>query len=89
MRNATNEGQMGHIPADDEVCDDCGYNLAEEYEREQEQKEELLGTALIVPILWLIAAIVRDAVDAVVPLVRWTQSHRRPRAPEWDDRMFR
>jgi hypothetical protein len=39
MRNAENEGQMGHIAADDEVCDDCGYNLAEEYEREQEQKE--------------------------------------------------
>lgn len=29
----------GHVPADDEECDDCGYNLREHYEREREAKD--------------------------------------------------
>jgi hypothetical protein len=28
--NAKNESEMGHIPADDSVCDDCGYDEREE-----------------------------------------------------------
>lgn len=27
----------GHVPADDEECDDCGYNLREHYQREAEE----------------------------------------------------
>jgi len=26
---------QGHIPADDPICDDCGYDLQEAYEQEQ------------------------------------------------------
>ena len=29
----------GHIPADDEECSDCGYNVREAYDREQAEKE--------------------------------------------------
>lgn len=29
----------GHVPADDEECSDCGYNLREHYEREVEEEE--------------------------------------------------
>jgi len=36
MRNATNEGQMGHIAADDTKCDDCGYLLEPPMEAEEE-----------------------------------------------------
>ena len=35
MRNAENEGQMGHIPADDEKCDDCGQYLEPPAEAEE------------------------------------------------------
>lgn len=40
MRNAKNEGDMGHIPADEPVCDDCGYDLQEAYEKEQMEKQQ-------------------------------------------------
>ena len=30
----------GHVPADDEECDDCGYNLREHYEREDSANNE-------------------------------------------------
>jgi hypothetical protein len=33
------ETSTGHVPADDEECDDCGYNLREHYEREQREQE--------------------------------------------------
>jgi hypothetical protein len=34
------ETGTGHIPADGEECDDCGYNLREHYEREQKLAED-------------------------------------------------
>ena len=34
------EGQTGHIPADDEECDDCGFNLRVAYEEEEAAKKE-------------------------------------------------
>lgn len=30
---------VGHIPADDETCDDCGYNLYEAWEEEQKKRD--------------------------------------------------
>lgn len=29
---------QGHVPADDEECSDCGYNLREHYEREAKEE---------------------------------------------------
>ena len=29
----------GHVPADDSICDDCGYDLMDEYYKEQEAKD--------------------------------------------------
>jgi len=36
IENAENEGQMGHIPADDYTCDDCGYSLEPPMAEEEE-----------------------------------------------------
>jgi hypothetical protein len=36
--SAEGNNVLGHIAADDEECDDCGYNLREHYEAEQEAK---------------------------------------------------
>ena len=33
--NKGNEGAMGHIPADDYACDDCGYSLEPPSEEEE------------------------------------------------------
>jgi hypothetical protein len=38
--SAADDENRGHIPADDEVCDDCGYNARDAYEREQAEKEQ-------------------------------------------------
>lgn len=32
MKNAKNEGEMGHIPADDITCDDCGLDYQAFYQ---------------------------------------------------------
>jgi len=31
--NCQKHGKVGHVPADDEECTDCGYNLHEHYDR--------------------------------------------------------
>lgn len=33
---AQTPGQTGHVPADDPVCSDCGYDLQAAYERDRE-----------------------------------------------------